>query len=92
MTAAVRQPRAHAFTLIELVVVIVILGIAAAAIAPRFVGGSARSAEVSALGVRDLISAVATRSVLTGLPLRASRTFVSSAVTFLTPAVTCGSI
>jgi prepilin-type N-terminal cleavage/methylation domain-containing protein len=66
MTAPARQPRTRAFTLIELVVVIVILGIAAAAIAPRFVGGTARSAEVSALAVRDVISAVATRSVLTG--------------------------
>lgn len=66
MTAPARQPPPRAFTLIELVVVIVILGIAAAAIAPRFVGGSARSAEVSALAVRDLVSAVATRSVLTG--------------------------
>lgn len=55
-----------AFTLIELVVVIVILGIVAAAISPRFVGGTARSAEVSATSLRELISSVATRSVLTG--------------------------
>lgn len=55
-----------AFTLIELVVVIVILGVVGAAIVPRFFARSSRSAEVSATALRDLISAVATRSALSG--------------------------
>lgn len=66
MHARRTQLQLRAFTLIELVVVIVILGVVAAAIAPRFVAGSSRAAEVSAGALRDLVSAVATRSALTG--------------------------
>ncbi|MBL8745346.1 MAG: prepilin-type N-terminal cleavage/methylation domain-containing protein [Phycisphaerae bacterium] len=53
-----------AFTLIELIVVIVILSVVAAAVAPRFSGGDARRAEQAARNVRTLLSIAAHRDSL----------------------------
>lgn len=65
-TAHRPRGRRGAFTLIELVVVIVIIGIAASAVVPRLVRDDSKRAEASARAVRDVVSSAATRTELTG--------------------------
>jgi prepilin-type N-terminal cleavage/methylation domain-containing protein len=72
-----REPRVAAralpaFTLIELVVVIVLLAIFAAAVAPRFLSLGSRRAESEVQAVASLISAAAMRDVLTSQPIALS--------------------
>jgi len=59
------HPRPRAFTLIELIVVIVILTIAASFIVPRLVATPGRGAERNATALAELLSAVGTRDALT---------------------------
>lgn len=54
----------HGFSLIELVVAIVILGIMAAVVAPRMVMREDRRERQAAVAVRDLLSAAARREVM----------------------------
>jgi prepilin-type N-terminal cleavage/methylation domain-containing protein len=56
---------ARGFTMIELIVVSVLLVVLAAVIAPRLVGGDAREARLTAVAVRDLLSAAGEREALT---------------------------
>ncbi len=55
----------RAFTLIELIVVIIILTVAASLIVPRLVATPGRGAERNALALAELLSAVGTRDALT---------------------------
>ncbi len=61
-----RADQRRAFTLIELIVVIIIIAIAAGAVVPRLVRDDGRRAEASAVAVREVLSAAATRAELTG--------------------------
>lgn len=59
------RPRSrHAFTLIELIVVIVLLGILAAVLAPRLGSNEARRAEQTARSLRNLLSIAAHRDAV----------------------------
>lgn len=62
--AATHHRFRHAFTLIELVVVVVIFAVLAAAIVPRLGGQDLRAAKMEVRAVRDFLSAVAVRSSL----------------------------
>jgi prepilin-type N-terminal cleavage/methylation domain-containing protein len=57
--------RARAFTLIELVVVLIILGIVSGIIAPRLLSGSSRAAEADVRKVAELVSAAGRRDTMT---------------------------
>lgn len=61
--------RAKGFTLIELMVVLVILGIVAGVIAPRLLSGASRSAEADVRKAAELISAAGRRDTLTSQQL-----------------------
>jgi prepilin-type N-terminal cleavage/methylation domain-containing protein len=54
----------HAFTLIELIVVVVILAVVAGAVVPRFSSGAWRRAETTAVALREAVSTAATRAAL----------------------------
>ncbi|QOJ00718.1 MAG: prepilin-type N-terminal cleavage/methylation domain-containing protein [Phycisphaeraceae bacterium] len=56
--------RSSGFTLIELVVVLLVVGILAGSIVPRLVGQERRAAEATAKGVREMLSALGTRAML----------------------------
>lgn len=58
-----------AFTLIELIVCIVILGILAGAVAPRFLSLGSRRAESEVQAIASLVSAAAMRDELTSQPI-----------------------
>lgn len=79
-----RSPTSPAFTLIELVVVIVLLGIFAAAVAPRFISLSARRAESDVNAVAALISAAATRDEFTSQPIALTFDSQTSRLSMLT--------
>lgn len=64
MTTRAERVR-RGFTMIELIVVVVILAVAAGAIVPRAMSTPARTAERAALQIRDLLSAAASRAALT---------------------------
>lgn len=65
MRSTVRHlPFRSAFTLVELIVVVVIFSVLAAAIVPRLGGQKLRSAKAEVRAVRDFLSAVAVRSSL----------------------------
>lgn len=55
-----------AFSVIELIVVIVILGVLAGALVPRIAGWSRRDAQAAALRAADVLSAAARRETLSG--------------------------
>jgi prepilin-type N-terminal cleavage/methylation domain-containing protein len=57
------------FTIIEIVVVIVILGIAAGFVLPRVVGGSSRSVRAKADEVGSVLSALARRDAMLSQPV-----------------------
>lgn len=57
------------FTLVELIVVTVILVVLASAIVPRFAGKIDRETEQAAKSLRDMLSTLATRQQLGGLPV-----------------------
>jgi len=59
----------RAFTMIELIVVVVILGVMAAAIVPRMFGNEVRAAENEVKQVRSFLSTVASRSALSSQSL-----------------------
>lgn len=63
-TAKVSTRSSMAFTLIELIVVIVLLSVVAAVFAPRLAGNEERRAEQSAREVRNLVSIAAHRDSL----------------------------
>jgi prepilin-type N-terminal cleavage/methylation domain-containing protein len=56
---------ARAFTLIELVVVLIILGVVSGIIAPRLLSGSSRAAEADVRKVAELVSAAGRRDTMT---------------------------
>lgn len=56
----------RAFTLVEMIVVIIILAVLASVIAPRLSGQSERAAEGEAAAVQRLLTAAAERAALTG--------------------------
>lgn len=55
----------HGFTLIELVVVLIILGIVSGIIVPRLLSGSSRAAEADVRRVAELVSAAGRRDTMT---------------------------
>ena len=55
---------ARGFTIVEVIVVMIILGVLGALVVPRLVGVSARQGEVEAQGVRSLLSAFAQRDAI----------------------------
>lgn len=59
-------PTRRGFTLIELVVVVVILAIAAAVVTPRLLDRAPRTAQLSARSLTDLVSALGVRASLGG--------------------------
>lgn len=61
-----------AFSMIELVVVVVILGVIAGAIVPRFFGNDMRAAENEVRAVKDFFDVVASRSALSSQGLAVS--------------------
>lgn len=63
------SPSPRAFTLIELIVVVVILAVIAGVILPRFTASPGRRAETSAILLADLLSAAGTREALTSQPV-----------------------
>lgn len=67
-----RAESCRGFTMIELIVVVVIMGVMAAAIVPRMFGNEKRGAENEVRLVRGFLDAVATRAALTsqGLGIR----------------------
>lgn len=58
------RPHPAAFTLVEIIAVLIIISILAGVIAPRIIGGSARQVEVEARAVQALLSAFAERDAL----------------------------
>lgn len=56
----------RAFTLVEMIVVIIILAVLASVIAPRLSGQTERAAEGEAVAVQRLLTAAAERAALTG--------------------------
>jgi prepilin-type N-terminal cleavage/methylation domain-containing protein len=72
MTVQRRRANLRGFTMIELIVVVVIMGVMAAAIVPRMFGNEARAAENEVRLVRGFLSTVATRAALSsqGLGIR----------------------
>jgi prepilin-type N-terminal cleavage/methylation domain-containing protein len=64
MTTPRQNPRG--FTLIELIVVVVILSVAAAVVMPRMFERGSRGAELSARSLAALVSAIGTRAALGG--------------------------
>ncbi len=63
------QPDRPAFSLLELVVVIILLGIFAGVTLPRLVGGRERQGELEARRVAGLLTALAQREALSGRPV-----------------------
>lgn len=61
-----RSNHGRAFTLIELVLVVVIFAIAAGFLVPRLIARDRREAERSADAIRELLTAAAQRELLTG--------------------------
>lgn len=72
MPARWGSPAARAFTMIELIVVVVILGVMAVAIVPRFFGNELRGAENEVQQVRAFLNTVAARSALSSQSLAVS--------------------
>ena len=67
MTVAQRHnPAPRAFTLVEIIVVLIIIGIVAGVVVPRFVGNSLRAALVESQSVQRFLSTAAEKSVLSG--------------------------
>jgi len=60
-----RTNRGRAFTIVELIVVVVILAVLAAAIGPRLAAMGGREVRASAMEVGDLVSVAARRDALT---------------------------
>jgi type II secretory pathway pseudopilin PulG len=58
--------------MIEVIVVIIILGVMAAAIVPRFFGNEARAAEIEARQVKDFLDVIASRTALSSQGLALS--------------------
>lgn len=76
-----RETVLRAFTMVELIVVVVVMTVIAAAIIPRFAGNEARAAEQEARNVKEFFSSVGTRAALTSQALQieyssANRQFV----------------
>lgn len=67
------QAHAHGFTLVELIVVIVLLGVAAGLTAPRLVNSSRRKAEARVRDVAELLSVAARRDTCAGGGAEAQR-------------------
>lgn len=60
----VRRGARAGFTLVEIIVVIVIIGVLATLIVPRVLGGAARAGDAEARAVTDMLSAVGARQAL----------------------------
>src|SRR5262245_32959534 len=63
------HPVSRAFTMIELVVVIILIGVLGMVIAPRILDTGSRSVEIEARAVRTLLSAAAQRDALSNQSL-----------------------
>ncbi len=63
-------PRRAAFTMIELICVVLVLSVTAGLIVPRVVGNEARAQETKARAIADLFSAIARKDALSDEPLR----------------------
>ncbi|MEK6702602.1 MAG: prepilin-type N-terminal cleavage/methylation domain-containing protein [Planctomycetota bacterium] len=60
----------RAFTMVELIVVVIVMTVVAATIIPRFSGNEARAAEQEARNVKEFFSSVGARAVLTSQSLQ----------------------
>lgn len=60
---------ARAFTIAEIIVVVIIIGLLGTIVVPRLVGVAGRQSEVEAEGVRQLLSAAAQRDAASNRPL-----------------------
>lgn len=60
----------RAFTMVELIVVVVVMTVIAAAIVPRFAGNEARAAEQESRNVKEFLSSVGARAALTSQSLQ----------------------
>ncbi len=70
MGQAFRALAARAFTMVELIVVVVVMTVIAATILPRFAGNEARAAEQEARNVKEFFSSVGARAALTSQSLQ----------------------
>jgi prepilin-type N-terminal cleavage/methylation domain-containing protein len=67
MTRTIRHTQcARAFTLLEVIVVVILLGVLAGVLLPRLGGNSSRAARLEAMALRDLLTVAAERDALSG--------------------------